>query len=191
MARPVYQYRPINDSKDTALGILLPLNKGAAGKAVSMNYASGSQSGNGVFESSYTTQEAAISNLKNLILTEKGERYMQPNLGTNIRTILFENNTDDIQELLQESIQEDISFWLPYISLQTVDVQSSADRHSLSIKLLFQITNIGANVVINILASENSFVVSEEIDTDEPVQLTQVDSFGADTAFSLGGGGTY
>jgi len=191
MARPVYQYRPINDSKDTALGILLPLNKGAAGKAVSMNYASGSQSGNGVFESSYTTQEAAISNLKNLILTEKGERYMQPNLGTNIRTILFENNTDDIQELLQESIQEDISFWLPYISLQTVDVQPSADRHSLSIKLLFQITNIGANVVINILASENSFVVSEEIDTDEPVQLTQVDSFGADTAFSLGGGGTY
>ena len=191
MARPIYQYRPVPDNNDTALGILLPLNKGAAGKAPSSNYASGSSAGNGVFESSYTTQEAAISNLKNLILTEKGERYMQPNLGTNIRTILFENNTNDIQELLQESIQEDISFWLPYISLQSVDVQSSADRHSLSIKLLFQITNIGANVVINILASENSFVVSEEVDTDETAQLTQVDSFGADTAFSLGGGGTY
>ena len=160
MARPVYQYRPISDNKDTAIGILLPLNKGAAGKSVSSNYASGSAAGNGVFESSYTTFEAAVSNLKNLILTEKGERYMQPNLGTNIRSILFENNTNEILELLRESIEQDISFWLPYISLQNIDVEPSADRHSLSVRLEFQITNIGANVVINILASENSFVVS-------------------------------
>ena len=68
MARPVYQYRPIADNKDTALGILLPLNKGAVGKSASSNYASGSSGGNGVFESSYTTFEAAVSNLKNLIL---------------------------------------------------------------------------------------------------------------------------
>ena len=191
MARPVYQYRPINDNKDTALGILLPLNKGAAGKAPSVNYASGSSAGNGVFDSSYTTEEAAISNLKNLILTEKGERYMQPNLGTNIRSILFENNTEDIREALTNSINEDIAFWLPYIELQAVDVTSSNDMHSLSVKLSFKITNIGSNVVINILASENSFTVSEETDDSDTVSLTQVDSFGADTAFSLGGGGTY
>jgi hypothetical protein len=58
----------------------------------------------------------------------------------------------------------------------------------LSVKLLFRITNIGANVVINILASENSFTVEEEDLGDE---LVQVDTFGSDTAFSLGGGGTY
>ena len=58
----------------------------------------------------------------------------------------------------------------------------------MSVRLLFQITNIGANVVINILASENSLVVSEETDATE---LVQVDTFGSDTAFSLGGGGTY
>ena len=188
MARPVYQYRPIQKNQDQAIGILLPLNKGAAGKAPSLNYASGSSNGNGVFESSYTTKEAAISNLKNLILTEKGERYMQPNLGTNIRTILFENNTEDIREILQEQVTEDINFWLPYISLQDTQVTPSADLHSLSVKLLFRITNIGANVVINILASENSFTVEEEDLGDE---LVQVDTFGSDTAFSLGGGGTY
>ena len=188
MARPIYQYRPINDNPDSALGILLPLNKGAAGKSAQLNYASGSSGGNGVFDSSYTTQEAAISNLKNLILTEKGERYMQPNLGTNIRTILFENNTSEIRELLMESVKEDIEFWLPYISLNAVDVSTSADQHSLNVRMSFQITNIGANVVINILASENSLTVEEDL-TD--VSLTQVDTFGSDTAFSLGGGGSY
>ena len=187
MARPVYQYRPIADNKDTALGILLPLNKGAVGKSASSNYASGSSGGNGVFESSYTTFEAAVSNLKNLILTEKGERYMQPNLGTNIRSILFENNTSTIREILKSEIENDISFWLPYISLQAVDVSPSADQQSLTVRLLFEITNIGANVVINILAAENTFTVTEET-TD---QMVEVGSFGADTAFSLGGGGTY
>jgi len=187
MSRPVYQYRPINDNKDNALGILLPLNKGAVGKAPATNYASGSSGGRGVFESSYTTQDAAITNLKNLILTEKGERYMQPNLGTNIRTILFENNTDEIRSLLMEKVNTDIEYWLPYISLSAVDVTPSADRHSISVRMLFQITNIGANVVINILASENSFVVEEELQED----LVQVDTFGSDTAFGLGAGGVY
>ena len=189
MARPVYQYRPIADNRDQALGILLPLNKGAAGKSPLLNYASGSASGNGVFDSSFTTQEAAISNLKNLILTEKGERYMQPNLGTNIRSILFENNTADIRDALLESVEEDIAFWLPYISLNDIDIISSEDMQSLNIKMTFQITNIGANVVINILASENSFTVQEEVEGESG--LVQVDTFGADTAFSLGGGGSY
>ena len=189
MARPIYQYRPITPDRDQAIGILLPLNKGAAGKAPQLNYASGSAAGTGVFESSYTTKEAAIANLKNLILTEKGERYMQPNLGTNIRSILFENNTAEIRTALLESVEEDIAFWLPYISLQDVDVTSSADLQTLSVKMVFQITNIGANVVINILAAENSFTVAE--DTTGEAELVQVDTFGADTAFSLGGGGTY
>ena len=90
MARPIYQYKPIEDS-DSALGILLPFNKDAKGKAVSSASNSTNHSGKGVFESSFSTQEAVVSNLKNLILTAKGERYMQPNFGTNIQSILFEN----------------------------------------------------------------------------------------------------
>ena len=88
-----------------------------------------------------------------------------------------------------DSVEEDIAFWLPYISLNDVDIISSEDMQSLNIKMTFQITNIGANVVINILASENSFTVQEEVEGESG--LVQVDTFGADTAFSLGGGGSY
>ena len=190
MARPVYQYKPV-EGTDTAIGILLPLNKGAQGRPIDSAeaYTSGSRSGNGVFVSSYTTKEAAISNLKNLILTEKGERYMQPNFGTNIRTILFDNNTEDLRDALQDSIDEDVQFWLPYIKLQNTNITSSVDMQALTITLLFQITNIGANVVINILATENAFEVTESEPGEE--ELVEVDTFGSDTAFNLGGGGTY
>ena len=188
MARAIYQYKPINDTPDTAIGIQLPLNRGAKGMAASQNYASGSQAGKGVFDSTYTTKDAVISNLKNLILTEKGERYMQPEFGTNIRTILFENNTEEIRAILRESINEDIERWLPYVNLEGVDVTPSEDMHSISIRMNFQITSVGANVVINILASENEFIVSE---VEQEMALTEVGSFSSGTAFSLGGGSTY
>ena len=187
MARPIYQYKPIED-KDTAIGILIPLNKSAQGKAVNAEYSASATTGKGVFESSYSTQEAVISNLKNLLLTEKGERYMQPNFGTNIRKVLFDNNTEDIRESLQETIDEDIKFWLPYVKLTDIDVISSADMHSLNIKLSFKIESVGANVVINILANENDFQIEEVV---EETSLQQVGTFGSDTAFSAGLGGSY
>jgi len=187
MARPIFQYKLINDTPDQAIGVLLPFNKGAQGVGISQHYASGSMNGKGVFDSSYTTKEAVISNLKNLILTQKGERYMQPNFGTNIRTILFENNTQEIREILQTTVVEDIVYWLPYVVLNGVDVTPSSDMHSISIKMHFQISSVGANVVINILASENEFQVQAE----EVEELSQVGSFGSDTFNSLGGGGLY
>ena len=52
MARPVYQYRPINDTPDQAIGVLLPLNKGAAGKSPTADYTNAPSNGLGVFERS-------------------------------------------------------------------------------------------------------------------------------------------
>ncbi len=183
MARPIYQYKPINDTPDQAIGILIPLNKGSQGKSATSDYAVGSESGLGVFESSYTTKQAVITNLKNLILTQKGERFMQPNFGTDIRKVLFENNTEDVRDMLVNTIDEDIKFWLPYVKLQGLEAIPSEDMHTLNIQLNFQITNIGANVVINIMASENAFEVSE---VSEEEVFVQTGTFGRDTAFSAG-----
>ena len=113
---------------------------------------------------------------------------MQPTFGTNIRKVLFENNTNDIRSILNETIEEDIKYWLPYVSLKNTSVTASADMHSLFIKLEFRITSIGANVVINILANENEFTVS---DVSGEEVLTEVGSINTDTAFGLGAGGTY
>ena len=187
MARPIYQYTPLNNSEQP-LGILLPLNKDAKGKAVSDDYAANAGPGKGVFMSSYTTQEAVISNLKNLILTQKGERYMQPEFGTSIKTILFENNTGDMRDILRDTIEDDISKWLPYVNLTSLDIVSSSDMYSINIRLYFKITTVGANIVINILANENEFRITN---VSENAELQVVDSFGSDTAFNTGLGGSY
>ena len=44
---------------------------------------------------SFTSFEQVKSNLKNLLLIRKGERIFQPNFGSGIHELLFEQFTDD------------------------------------------------------------------------------------------------
>jgi phage baseplate assembly protein W len=207
MARPVYQYQPRIEKPDVALGILLPMNKSANNYVDPQNsatfgdvddYSSGSLGGNGVFAQSYTTEQQSISNLKNLLLTAKGERYMQPNFGTRIRQVIFDNNTIDVQQRLRDTLIEDIEFWLPYIGVNDVEILADEDRYTINIRLSFEITTIGANIVINILLNENSLIISDPLSSIGPnaSELVQVGQIGSATAFGgsagigvVGGGG--
>jgi phage baseplate assembly protein W len=140
MAKPRIEkyYNPIDLDPDVAVGIKIPLNNKQGG----------------VFELSYTTEEQAISNLKNLLLTRKGERFMQPLFGTGIYHLLFEQNTEDLPEKLRSSITADINYWLPYIVVEDViiigrlDFETENPGHGLQIQLSFRVTEQGANKTI-------------------------------------------
>ena len=109
-------------------------------------------------------------------MTVKGERYMQPNFGTILRTLLFEQNVDDLQDRIVEALEADIGKWLPYITINGIEILQP--EHELIIRVRFKVTNIGANLVINILANENTFTVGEaleDIDTVES-ELTQINT---------------
>ena len=57
---------------DYAVGLSLPLKNGDGG----------------FFEQNLTTFDQARSNLKNLLLTKKGERVLQPNFGSGLQDLL-------------------------------------------------------------------------------------------------------
>ena len=58
---------------DIRIGLKLPFNRGSSG----------------LFAQSQTTLEQTGSNIKNLLLTSKGERVMQPEFGSRLRDLLF------------------------------------------------------------------------------------------------------
>ena len=162
MNRTIYQYQPINTNPDKAIGITLPFNKAANSRATELSsYANGTESGLGLFNQSYSTEAQAISNLKNLLLTIKGERIMQPNFGSNILSLVFEQNVQDLGTALEQSLRTDITYWLPYIVVNDIEILQDYDSYAINIRLYFSVTQTGANMVINILASENSLVISE------------------------------
>jgi len=132
--RKEYFYNPIDFEKDVAVGIKLPFSKE-----------------NGLFSLSYSTEEQAISNLKNLLLTRKGERVFQPTFGSQIYALLFEPITLDLKQKLEDGILVDVNFWLPYIIIDEVNVTPDEDRNHVGITLNFRVTEQGANQRINLL----------------------------------------
>ena len=76
----------------------------------------------GLFGQTETTLEQAGHNIKNLLLTAKGERVMQPDFGSDLRALLFEQDTEDFIDRIQLAIEEALSTWLPYINIEEANV---------------------------------------------------------------------
>jgi phage baseplate assembly protein W len=74
-----------------------------------------------------TNEEAIKESLKNLILTDRGERLFQPNIGSDVRASLFENATPITLKILEERVRDVINNFEPRVSLIDVDVISLYD----------------------------------------------------------------
>ena len=190
MARKIYQYQPINETPDQPIGILLPMNKASdrfdrsltaiSGSSLGQQYDGKRGSGTGVFAVSYSTEEQAISNLINLLLTDLGERYMQPTFGTRIRQATFQQNTVQLSNFIETTIKEAVQKWLPYIEIRGVNINREVDQYSIAIQVIFRVSTKGANLVINILADENRVMLIDisEIDAETELTLVEVGTFG-------------
>jgi len=102
------------------------------------------QPGNGtMFNQSFSSFESAKSNLKNLLLTRKGERPFQPEFGTGLASLLFEPLTEGILEQKIESvITNSVNFWLPYIDIDEIEVEMTDEMKDLNtavVKLKFSV----------------------------------------------------
>jgi phage baseplate assembly protein W len=160
MARTIYQYQPINTIPDRAIGITLPFNRPGNSRQTALSGYASSTSGNGLFNQSYSTEEQALSNLKNLLLTVRGERLMQPTFGTNLQRLIFEQSVDDLGFEIDNELRESINYWLPYIVIEDLNITAVPDSYSIRITLTITVTQTGAQRVINIMAAENSLVVT-------------------------------
>ena len=94
----------------------------------------------GYFESSTTTLEAVKENIRNLLNTRKGERVMQPTLGLNLQDYLFEPITGDTIAIIQDEIRTSIETWLPYITMQQLNITEKRSENSLTNSLFIDIT---------------------------------------------------
>ena len=73
--------------------------------------------GNALFNRTKTIEEQARHNLKNLLLTNLGERPHQPEFGSRLLEVVFEFKDD---ALIEEVINEAVDRWLPYININTI-----------------------------------------------------------------------
>jgi phage baseplate assembly protein W len=118
-----------NDTK-VKIGIDLPIRRG--------------DDLDGFFATTSTTIEAVKNNIRNLLQTEEGERFFQPNLGIGLRKILFEHITNENLIGIQDAILDKLEFWLPFVEVRDIQVLSRDNTtdigtNEIRVKILFNI----------------------------------------------------
>lgn len=118
---------------------------------------------NTIFSTVYTVPQQARENLKSLLLTRIGERYMQPTYGTRLLEIIFQPNTYELKPEIEDILVEPINFWLPYILIDTIKITTAEDdpslMHQIEISILYSIQNFGTNTITIFANNDNTLSV--------------------------------
>lgn len=86
-------------------------------------------------------EQSIKQSIKNLVLTNYGERPFQPNIGSNVNKSLFELNSDFLADDIENSIRRTIESNEPRVYVTDITVLDSADQNSISINIVFSIIN--------------------------------------------------
>jgi phage baseplate assembly protein W len=89
----------------------------------------------------FKNEDAVKESLKNLVLTDRGERLMQPNLGGNIRAALFENMTPAGLKLIEEQIRTTIEIYEPRAEIIDVIVNGNLNDNAIKVTVKFFVKN--------------------------------------------------
>jgi phage baseplate assembly protein W len=130
----VVRIDPRDLDKNKAVGISIPFNAG------------------GVFNQTYATKDQIKSNLINLLLTNKGERILNPEFGADLPRLLFEPSTDNLYNQIQNQITSNVNIYIPEITILNIEISSNIDYNSINITIDYQIKLSGQqdNIIIEL-----------------------------------------
>jgi phage baseplate assembly protein W len=120
---------PLDQDPTKAVGINIPIVRGSRG----------------YFETNYTTADAIKNDLINLLLTQQGERPLNPTFGTKLNALLFEQNTADLALVVRNSITSAINRWMPFVKIQNVIVRrepEDVDIYTMKVSIYYYVPNI-------------------------------------------------
>ena len=83
-------------------------------------------------------KEAVKFNVKNIVLTNPGERVMDSDFGAGIYQALFLNMTDKLLLQIAERIQNQLSTYAPYITVNLINVRPNGEN-SLKVSIKYKI----------------------------------------------------
>ena len=98
-----------------------------------------------------TNNAAVARSVKNLVLTNKGERPYQPFLGCDVRNQLFELNDGLVESEVEDTISDVINQYEPRAELISVVANIRPDQHSVEVTITFRVVNQQDPISINLM----------------------------------------
>ena len=104
-------------NEDTYIGLELPLT----------------HTQSGFFNRTKTLLEQTKSNIKCLLLTNKGERLGNPTFGTNLLSLVFSQENTDLESSVEEEIRAAMGEWLPFVNIISIETNFSNNNMSTAV----------------------------------------------------------
>ena len=120
----------------------MPLERVSRGfKDLSMSFQSNPLNGDLI---AIKNVNAITRSIRNIVLTTPGEKFFDPDFGSNVTRLLFENVDDITASQIQEEIEFSINNYEPRVKL--LDVKVIADNDNASFDTIITYEVIGADV---------------------------------------------
>ena len=92
---------------------------------------------------------AVINSIKNLVLTNHYEVPFHPEIGSNVRRLLFENLDTVTAAAVEAEIRTTITNFEPRVNITTIQVLPDYDKNGFKVYLEFTVVNLTTPVTIN------------------------------------------
>lgn len=97
----------------------------------------------------HTNEAAVVNSIKNLILTNHYERPFQPDIGSNVRRILFENMDTITATTLRNEIAQTVKNYEPRVSISKLEVTADYENNGFTVNMEFYVINKTNPITIN------------------------------------------
>ena len=85
---------------------------------------------NNIFSLTKNSFDQVRHNLRNLLLTNVGERVYQPEFGSSLRELCFEQLDESLPQRVEDEVRRAVNFWLPYVNIVEVETLTQEDNKS-------------------------------------------------------------
>jgi len=123
MAYGLKKISPLDLRPSTAIGVKIPF------------------SAQNVFTSVYTTKEQTRYNLINFLLTDRRETPMVANFGAGLRSLLFEQITDDSMDRMEAYIRSSVEANFPNVIISNFSIEPNQDESYVVINFGYVLRN--------------------------------------------------
>ena len=98
-----------------------------------------------------TIKKMVAQNLKMIILTNPGERVMEPNFGVGIQQFLFSMRGEGVEGQIAQKLRDQVGTYLPNVVLNDIQFGfSEIDRNIMAIRVLYSIPALGLQDLLDL-----------------------------------------
>lgn len=118
------------------------------------------QTGNSMFDMSYDIGTQISDNLKNLLLTNSGERLMMGDLGASLKDLAYDLSSENVIDEALQRISSTVSKYMPFIKLETFEPRTEKSSEGTVLYSIIKITYTVPSANLFNQAIEVSLVVT-------------------------------